>query len=48
MGVGNAEHVLKISLKSAVYDMLPDSKQYDQDRAEQLIPSDIPIIEGQF
>jgi len=44
MGVGNAEHALKVSLRSAVYDMLPDAKQYYQDRAEQLIPFDIPII----
>ena len=44
MGVGNADHALKISLRSAVYDMLPDAMQYYQDRAEQLVPFDVPII----
>ena len=37
MGGGNAEHALKVSLRPAVYDMLPDAKQYYQDMAEQLI-----------
>ncbi|EIJ65755.1 hypothetical protein BD31_I0803, partial [Candidatus Nitrosopumilus salaria BD31] len=44
MGVGNADHALKVSLRPAVYEMLPDAIQYYQDRAEQLIPFDIPII----
>lgn len=44
MGVGNAEHALKVSLRPAVYEMLSDARQYYQDRAEQLIPFDIPII----
>ncbi|MCV0400131.1 MAG: hypothetical protein K5785_09080 [Nitrosarchaeum sp.] len=44
MGIGNAEHALKVSLRSAVYEMLPDAVQYYQDRAEQLMPFDIPII----
>ena len=44
MGIGNADNALKISLRSAVYDMLPDAVSYYQDRAEQLVPFDIPII----
>lgn len=44
MGVGNAEHALKVILIPGVYDMLPGAIQYYQDRAEQLIPFDIPII----
>jgi len=40
MGIGNAEHALKVGLRSAVYEMLPNY----QDRAEQLVPFDIPII----
>ena len=44
MGVGNADHALKVSLRPAVYEMLPDAIPYYQDRAEQLIPFDIPII----
>lgn len=44
MGVGNADNALKVSLRPAVYDMLPDAVQYYQDRAEQLVPFDIPII----
>ena len=44
MGVGNADKALKVGLKSAIYEMLPNAGQYYQDRAEQLIPFDIPII----
>ena len=44
MGVGNADKALKVGLRSAIYDMLPDAVQYYQDRAEQLVPFDIPII----
>ena len=44
MGIGNAEHALKVSLRSAIYEMLSDAVPYYQDRAEQLIPFDIPII----
>ncbi|WP_182126455.1 hypothetical protein [Nitrosopumilus sp. b2] len=44
MGIGNADNALKVSLRSAVYEMLPDAVQYYQGRAEQLVPFDIPII----
>jgi len=44
MGIGNADHSLTISLRAGIYEMLPDAGQYYQDRVEQLIPFDIPII----